>query len=250
MGLFDSLIGGVTSFFSNPDTGSVADTLGSIGSELGGSLLDQLTGAGGAPTPAPTPGAITDLFGGIFGPGAMPTNPLLPAGLTTLFTNTGPNALDTSTPIVDPGGGFPAGGGMSDSLSLGDLGTFGPFVAKRNKGVPWKRIARMVKAALAQFGPQVALLLVNALAQRLQGMGVQDANGNAITGGEILFRAIASSSRPRRARGITGRQLSITGRTIRKLNSMHAKIAAIAGRGRRSSSAPRYAFQRRRRRAA
>jgi hypothetical protein len=134
---------------------------------------------------------------------------------------------------LDPtqgGGLFPGGGGdgMAD-ISL-DAGGLVPY----RRGIPWGPILRMVGAAVRYFGPQLTIPIVNAIAQAWSArLGV------TLTPGAVLMRYLGKKGRKRSARGITGRQLTITRRTIGKVERAHQLIRSTAvaagvnrGRGR------------------
>lgn len=213
-----------------------------IPSELGGTNTDWLTADAGVPADPTsamgadwTGGSLTQLLGGSAGTGQTLADLFSGGGapdlgsLSTLFTNTGPGAIDTSIPLaLAP---LQAGGNMADGLSA--LGAFDdPWAVARARrpGVPWRRITRMVHAAVRYFGPQVALSIVNQLAAYLQGIGVATPSGQPVSGGEILFRVLRGRKGTRRGRGVTYRQLNTTRRTIRVLDRMHSMIRRPAAR--------------------
>lgn len=170
-----------------------------IPSELGGSLTDWLGGGVAA-----NPNTQFSGWGDIFTPGFFDQggagNPL-PAG------NGGfPGfPLDTSIPIT-------LGGDMAQydlPLEGFDPGysTQGGAMVRR---VPWATIFAILGAATRTFGAQFLPQIVSALGARI-----------GVPPGQILFRFLKRKGRRRSTRGITGRQLSITRRTIGKVNRMH-----------------------------
>lgn len=219
MGLFD-FIGDTVDSWTGTD----------IGSELGG-IADDWLGTAPAANPATQFSGWGDLFSpGFFSPGGA-GNPSSSGGYTsgTGYTTGWPTdfpgpALDTSIPIT-------LGGGM-DELSLegfGDpgYGVQGGAMARR---IPWATIFAVLGAATRTFGAQMLPAVVSALGSRI-----------GVPPGQILFRYLKRKGRRRSTRGITGRQLSITRRTIGKVNRMYSLLHRGGGRAR---PAP---FRRRRR---
>src|SRR6266481_3905218 len=181
----------------------------------------------------PDPGAL-----------AVGADPTIPYG----SPQADPSALGGFDPNTMDPGGFDPGGSMatvdvsSDPLNFSGLPDFGGL--PDSPGVPWGRIIRQVAAAARYFGPLMVLPIVNVVAQYWTAMLQKRGLSITITPGQLLMRFLARKGRGRRGgRGITGRQLSITRRTIGKVERMHHAIRAVCAHtgARRSyySRAPR-----------
>jgi len=207
----------------------------------------------------PDPGAL-----------AVGADPTIPYG----SPQADPSALGGFDPNTMDPGGFDPGGSMatvdvsSDPLNFSGLPDFGGLpdfpgspdgahpmaddgalfdasaMVPYSPGVPWGRIIRQVAAAARYFGPLMVLPIVNVVAQYWTAMLQKRGLSITITPGQLLMRFLARKGRGRRGgRGITGRQLSITRRTIGKVERMHHAIRAVCAHtgARRSyySRAPR-----------
>lgn len=92
--------------------------------------------------------------------------------------------------------------------------------------------ARLVGAAVRSLPPALVQSAISAIAT-LVGAGVD----------ELITRYLKKKSRGPSRRGITGRQLAITQRTIGKVENMHRRLAAAFGRAHSGRSSRRPPFR-------
>lgn len=153
--------------------------------------------------------------------------------LAAWFNIGGPGGVSGGTGNPPPTGGVPVM--PDDGSGVLDAGT---AIAVRR--VPWGTIMAIVGAAVRYFGAQFAPSVIQTLASALQAKGLN------VSAGQILFRFLKRKGRRRGTRGITGRQLAITRRTFRKVDSMY-HLLHRGHYARARAAAPAY-YRRRRRR--
>jgi len=198
-----------------------------MGSELGGTLSDWANaGTGGEGS-----GGLNFLGGLVAGPGAgfdfqagvdqwaqaLPAiGDLFGIGPTPGAGGDvyGPPPLDTSIPIT-------LNGGSMDSLAL-DASGFGPYVYPAACRRPWRSSMAVLTAAsrFMRVMPGLFPVVLGALAQ-----------SSGVAPGQLLFRFLAKKGRRHGSRGITGRQLNTTRKTLRKLHSMQRYLGAYRSGG-------------------
>jgi len=225
MGLLDFLTG-------DSDPLQSGGALGDIGSELGGTLQDWATA-----TETTSVNDPLQFVGGLLsGPANnFDLNDALSnmndalnfasdAGLTLPNLGIGPDVSGAQLPAYSPPDfsiqPVPGPGGTMNDL----------MCVARPPSVPWRSLGRRVNAAARLFGPTIALQVVAALAACYSAR-----TGLQISAIDVLMRS--AGARRRRSSGITGRQLSTTRRTLRKLSSMQHYLGAYRGGGGRRRAA-------------
>lgn len=129
-----------------------------------------------------------------------------------LINDSGDVVNSDGTPVSDGGGMVPVAGAVAraGALIVGAGGRILGLITSAGRRISVAKVAQIAKS----FGIQTAAAALGVTAIEVAQAVMQDA-----------------TKKRRRNRGITPRDMRVTGRTVNKLNRMHAKIAQIARRG-------------------